>query len=251
MLVACFLESGGQTVHEGADSTSPSFIVLIDTDDEVETADRDDDESSQVEEEIATHFIIIDMAVDAGAVDLECISLGWRYAQGTIASLSIILLLLVVLLFATSKAMRVHPAPLICLISISECICLYHALVWSLDPAFFVSWWHIDWLFVNTTFRSMDTDLFRTNQELCRSNQRIYLFFQLLTLSLNTFFFIDILYTLRRPFEPGRKRMWWYMLISLVLSCIGVIVDSSSAVYCKLNSLTLYRCVRPHRRQLR
>ncbi len=27
--------------------------------------------------------------------------------------------------------------------------------------------------------------------------------------------------------------MWWYMLISFVVSCVGIIIDSSSSVYCK------------------
>ena len=174
------------------------------------------------------------MVDNLNLTELNCITLPWRYAQGIIASLSIILLLMVVLLFASSKAMRVHPAPLICLISISECICLYHALVWSLDPVYFANWWHIDWLFVQTTTRTM-ADIESTNREVCRSNQRIYLVFQLLTLSLNTFFFLDVLYTLRRPFEPGRKRMWWYMLISLVVSCVGVLIDSESSIYCNFH----------------
>ena len=64
-----------------------------------------------------------------------------------------------------------------------------------------------------------DTSIIKARELLANTNDFFFQYFSLLTLALNTCLCIDLILTLRNPFQPAKIRMMLYLGISVV-GCI-------------------------------
>ncbi len=74
---------------------------------------------------------------------------------------------------------------------------------------------------------------------LCESNQIVFQFFQLLSLAFNFCLCHDLIMTLKNPFYPGKRRMKFYIIFSvLVVAVLTFFTRSNLDSQCKIEGMT-------------
>ena len=136
-----------------------------------------------------------------------------------IGSISMIATLFVAITIFSSKKLSSHPQPLIAYISLSECMCIYHTIIAASSPTEVSCYFRLDKL---VQWVTLIEDSYEAQIFLCQSNKMFFFFFQLLTLFLNISLSIDLIMTMRDPFSPGKRRMKFYLIGSLVASFVIV-----------------------------
>ena len=137
-----------------------------------------------------------------------------------ISTLSMFGSMFVATIIFSSKKLQVHPQRLIAYTCMSEAISSFNGVIWAMNTEYVIDYLDLDTVFAQTMYLdTSDTSIIKARKLLANTNDFFFQYFSLLTLALNTCLCIDLILTLRNPFQPAKIRMMLYLGISVV-GCI-------------------------------
>ena len=102
----------------------------------------------------------------------------------------------------------------------SEAISSFNGVIWAMNTNYIIRYLDADTVFAQTIyFDASDKSVEKARDLLVYTNDFFFQYFSLLTLALNTCLCVDLILTLRNPFQPAKIRMMIYLGISVV-GCI-------------------------------
>jgi hypothetical protein len=122
------------------------------------------------------------------------------------------------MIFSSSK-LQVHPQRLIAYTCVSEAISSFNGVIWSIGTRNMIEYLDMGSLFELTVLYRNEESSNIGLDTLEYSNDFFFQYFSLLTLALNTCLCIDLILTLKNPFQPAKNRMLIYLAASIV-TCI-------------------------------
>ena len=134
-----------------------------------------------------------------------------------IGGLSIIAAVFICSTIFSIKKLRVHPSVMIGYISLFEGIWWFHSIVWAISTMEFIDYFGLQYLLKYTiAFNLSTTDSCNT---LWQINQIVgYQFFQVMSLGMNIWLWVDLVLTLKEPFYPAKRRLKFYLLFSFIMA---------------------------------
>lgn len=112
-----------------------------------------------------------------------------------------------------------HPNKLIFYMCISEAIAANASLYALISNKWVICYFNLNELYRATTFNTLTAE--EAYNTLRASNNTMVSYFQFLSLSLNFFLCLDLIITLRSPFNPHDRRMKYYKYSSLLMAAIA------------------------------
>jgi uncharacterized membrane protein len=135
-----------------------------------------------------------------------------------IASLSMLVSSSVALTMYLNKQLLQHPNKLVFYICICEAIAANASLYALISNRWVICYFDLNMLYSYTSIIAADPE--EAFQLLRYSNYTVISFFQFCSLSLNFFLCLDLILTLRSPFNPHDRRMKYYKVCSVVMSVL-------------------------------
>ncbi|CDW83493.1 phosphatidylinositol phosphate kinase [Stylonychia lemnae] len=139
--------------------------------------------------------------------------------KGIYSALSIISMVSSIFIAITifyNPKLRIHPSKLIGYMAVCEALSCFNALIWAINPIDFICYFGLHYMFNWTTFGSQSK--VESLLYLCNSNQIVFSYFQTVSLAFNFCLCHDLVQTLRNPFSPGKRRMKFYFVGSILVA---------------------------------
>lgn len=148
-----------------------------------------------------------------------------------ISLLSMIGSIFVATMIFSSKKLQVHPQRLIAYTCLSEAISSFNGVIWSIGTKNVINYLDMGSLFEYTVlFQERKKHEQTTGLDILEySNDFFFQYFSLLTLALNTCLCVDLILTLKNPFQPAKKRMMLYLASSIVI-CIPLTFVTKNSI---------------------
>lgn len=120
----------------------------------------------------------------------------------------------------SSKKLQVHPQRLIAYTCLSEAISSFNGVIWAMNTKYIIDYLDLHVVFARSVlFQNDEAGKIRAMGILSYANDFSFQYFSLLTLALNTCLCIDLVLTLKNPFQPAKTRMMIYLGASGII-CI-------------------------------
>ncbi len=137
-----------------------------------------------------------------------------------ISTLSMFGSMFVATIIFSSKKLQVHPQRLIAYTCMSEAISSFNGVIWAMKTDYIIDYLDLSTVFAQTIyFNTSEIYVKKAKELLVYTNDFFFQYFSLLTLALNTCLCVDLVLTLRNPFQPAKIRMMIYLGTS-VIGCI-------------------------------
>lgn len=148
-----------------------------------------------------------------------------------ISLMSMIGSIFVATMIFSSKKLQVHPQRLIAYTCLSEAISSFNGVIWSIGTKKVINYLDMGSLFEYTVlFQERNKFEQTTGLDILEySNDFFFQYFSLLTLALNTCLCVDLILTLKNPFQPAKNRMLLYLSASLVI-CIPLTFFTKNSI---------------------
>ena len=110
-----------------------------------------------------------------------------------------------------------------------EAISCFHSVIWAISTMEYIDYFGLNYVYryFVTAGRTSDVDscfaLWQLNQIFG------YQFFQVMSLGMNIWLWIDLILTLQKPFYPAKRRFKYYMMFSFGLAGIMSIISIPGA----------------------
>ena len=155
--------------------------------------------------------------VDVSTMSKE--SMGENFLVVCLGTLSIFATCVVALLMATNKRLMAHPNRLIFGMCLCEAAAAWHAIIAHMGVKTIICYFDLDDIFIKTNYAWSGSEL-ETLTLLENNNYAILTFLEFFSLSLNFFLCLDIVLTMRSPFEPHGRRFKWYLAGSALITVV-------------------------------
>lgn len=117
-----------------------------------------------------------------------------------------------------SKKLQAHPQRLIAYTCLCEAISSFNGVVWTVDTQRVIKYIDMNQVFSWCFFFEKGSEVYERSLGILHfSNDFFFQYFSLLTLFLNMCLCIDLILTLKNPFEPAKRRMKFYLSASALL----------------------------------
>lgn len=155
--------------------------------------------------------------VDVSSMSAE--SMGENFLVVCLGFLSIFATSAVALLMATNKRLMAHPNKLIFGMCLCEAAAAWHAIIAHMGVKTVICYFDLTDVFIKTNYAWSGSEL-ETLTLLEANNYALLTFLEFFSLSLNFFLCLDIVLTMRSPFEPHGRRFKGYMAGSVLITAV-------------------------------
>ena len=151
-----------------------------------------------------------------------------------ISTLSMFGSMFVATMIFSSKKLQVHPQRLIAYTCLSEAISSFNGVIWAMGTEFIIDYLDLDTVLARSVlFNNASKE--EAKVILIYANDFCFQYFSILTLALNTCLCIDLVLTLKNPFQPAKTRMMIYLGASGIICIPLAFLTLASIKICKLN----------------